>query len=260
MNERQTVITVANHKGGVGKTTTTITVAAFLAGQGYTVTIIDCDSQGHVASFLGLDKTPGLFRLLIQEQDPTEILVQVPLYPNLTVIPGNGRTLDVNRNIAQSDYINPATVLSDAIKQLPANIVVIDTAPSMAEIQFSSLSAADWLLIPALPEYASEEGVAALMSTAGRMKEKGAKLRPLGILPTMAQTRRSEHKEVILAWHERFASLLLHPIRNLTELAEAPGRALPIWSYAPHSEAAKDYSKAILTIKKRTGLTNNGQG
>ena len=214
--------------------------------------IIDCDTQGHVSTFLGLAKSPGLYRWIVQERDATEVLTKTD-FDSLQIIPGDGRTLDLNKLLATSDYIRPATALSAKLAEINSvtDLCLIDTAPSMAEIQVAALSAADYLLIPTIPEYASEEGLATLLGTVERMQERGAAIQLLGILPTMIQTRRTEHKETYQAWRDRFGEMMLPPIRNLTELAEAPGRGQPIWTYSPRSQGAEDYKKVFAAVRRR---------
>lgn len=248
------IITIANHKGGVGKTTTAVTLAAGLAGLGLHTVIIDCDVQGHVAPFLGMERRRSLYEFIIQEKAP-----DLQVIGNLSVLAGNEWTAELGRALDQSTLLDKNTALRDALKRLPAEtqIILIDTAPSVAAVQLSAINAADWLLIPAIPEFASEAGIMALSKMVAKMREKKiSTIDLLGVLPTMVQTRRTEHQQTIEAWKEKLAGLMLPEVRNLTELSEAPGRGQPIWTYAPRSQGARDYARVLLSIRERLGLRN----
>ena len=249
-------ITIANHKGGVGKTTTAVTLATGLAGLGYRVVLIDCDVQGHVAPFLGLERRRSLYEFIIQEK-PADLQT----IGNLSVLAGNEWTAEIGRALDQSQFLDKSTALKDALKRLPTDthLILIDTAPSVAAVQLSAINAADWLLVPAIPEFASEAGIMALTKMVAKMREKRVSaIDLLGILPTMVQTRRDEHEQTLEAWKEKLGPLLLPRVRNLTELGEAPGRGLPIWKYAPRSQGARDYATVLVNVKNRLGL-NNGK-
>lgn len=251
------IITIANHKGGVGKTTTAVTLATGLAGLGYKTVLIDCDVQGHVAPFLGMERRRSLYEFIIQEKAP-----DLQTIGNLSVLAGNEWTAEVGRSLDQSQLLDKNTAIRESLKRLPpeTQIVLIDTAPSVAAVQLSAINAADWLLIPAIPEFASEAGIMALSKMVAKMREKRiSTIDLLGILPTMVQTRRTEHQTTLDDWAEKFGSVMLSRVRNLTELGEAPGHHLPIWRYAPNSQAAKDYGDVLLQVKERLGL-RNGKG
>jgi chromosome partitioning protein len=127
--------------------------------------------------------------------------------------------------------------------------VIVDTAPSLSNIQVSALNAADWLIIPAIPEYAAETGVAALAQTVAALQEAGGKINLLGVLPTMVDSRSREHAETIARWRERFPGLVLPMVRRLIAFGKAPGAGEPIWDYAPN--AAEDYAEMMAAILPR---------
>lgn len=257
MKKTAVTLCIANHKGGVGKTTTAVNLATGFAGLGHKTVIIDCDVQGHVAPFLGLERRRSLYEFIIQEK-PADLQT----IGNLSVLAGNEWTAEIGRALDQSGLLDKNTALRDALNRLPpeTQIILIDTAPSVAAVQLSAINAANWLLIPAIPEYASEAGVVALTRMVEKMREKKiSQISLLGILPTMVQTRRDEHTQTIEAWQEKFGTLLLPRVRNLTELGEAPGRGQSIWKYAPRSQGAKDYAGVLINLKNKLGL-KNGKG
>jgi chromosome partitioning protein len=255
-------ICVANQKGGVGKTTSAVNLATGLADLGYPTLLIDCDPQGNAASFVGLEPSPGLYQLVVEHRKPAEVVQHLEKigYPAMGLIAGDSATVDLETLLRTSPRFNPATVLRDALRPFKSNghskptIIIIDTAPSLSSIQVAALNAADWLLVPALPEFASETGIGALSASVSELKEMGASLELLGILPTMVDTRSREHKQTIEDLRQVFPGLVLSPVRRLIALAEAPRAGLPIWSYAPHSEAALDYAAVIKEVITRVGL------
>jgi chromosome partitioning protein len=249
------IITVANQKGGVGKTTTAVTLATGLAALGQAVVLVDADTQGSVAHFLGLAPRPDLYALVIQDKSAAEVVQRVGGYPTLGVVSGNVDTWEIEDSLGRGRRFRPVTALRDALERFgKSTIVVIDTAPALSHIQVSALHAADWLLIPAIPEYAAEAGVANLTSTVAALRESGGRVNLLGILPTMVDSRSREHRDTIEAWAKQFPNLLLPHIRRLMAYGEAPGEGVPIWTYRP--EAAEDYARALVEVRRRLGLAS----
>lgn len=250
-------ICVANHKGGVGKTTTAVNLATGLAGLGYPTMLIDCDSQGNVAQFLNLDPSPGLYELIIMEWDPARIVRTVPGYSQLGVIPSNELTLDIEISLNAGRRLRTDTAISNALKpfrnghQKPF-ITILDTAPSLSSLQVSALNASDWLIIPARPEYASETGIKALTKAVTDLREVGSNLQLLGILPTMVDNRTTEHRATISQLQQAFPDLVLPTVRNLIAIAEAPGFGVPIWDH--DQNAARDYAAVLGEVVQRLGI------
>lgn len=253
--KKNIIITIANHKGGVGKTTTAVTLGAGLAALGYPTVLIDCDPQGNVASFLGQPPQPGLFDLLVHRTKATDLVQRIG-ESKLFIIPGDASTVDVETLLRTSSRFSPATALRDALGSFISNgkptVVIIDTAPSLSSIQIAALSAADWLLIPASPEFASETGIGALATAIADLQKSGAGVKLLGVLPTLVDPRSIEHKRTVARLHEAFPGLVLPQVRRLISLAEAPRRGKTIWDY--DEDAARDYASVLAEVKKRIGL------
>ncbi len=257
------IIVVANHKGGVGKTTTAVTLSAGLADLGYPTVLIDCDPQGNTAEFLGLPKTPGLYKLVVQERRPAEVVQRLAArgYPKLALVAGDSSTVDLETLLRTSPQFDPTTTLRHALQGFysngyhgPPTAIILDTAPSLSSVQIAALSAADWLIIPTSPEYAAETGIGALVQAVAELKAGGANLDLLGILPTMVDRRSREHRQTIGDLQAAFPGLVLPVVRRLIALAEAPREGVPIWSYAPQSEAAADYAGVLKEVIDRAGL------
>jgi chromosome partitioning protein len=258
---KATVITIANHKGGVGKTTTAVNLATGFAGLGYPTVLVDCDPQHNVTDFLGMQPGPALFDMIVHHT-PATSLFQRYKDSKLVVLPSDtASTVDLETLFrTPAARLNPATAIKHALKPFLSNgngkptTIIIDTAPSLSSIQISALAAADWLIIPATPEYASETGISALVQAVADLQETGAGLQLLGILPTMV-TATAEHRQTIEALRDAFPGLVLIPIRRRIAIAEAPGRGQPIWEYDPRPDGAgADYAALLGEVIRRVGL------
>lgn len=255
--KKSITITIANHKGGVGKTTTCVTLATGLAALGYPTVLVDCDPQGNVASFIGLEPTPGLYDLLVAHAKPVDVICRIG-ETKLGVIPGDSSTVDAETLLRTSPRLSPAHALRDALAPFRANghgkptIILIDTAPSLSSIQLAALCAADWLLIPASPEYASETGIAALTAAIADLQTTGAGVQLLGILPTLVDPRSKEHRQTIADLHTAFPGLVLPRVRRLIAIAEAPRAGKTIWDYSPRE--AEDYATVLEEVVRRIGI------
>jgi chromosome partitioning protein len=265
--KKNITLVIANHKGGVGKTTTAVTLAAGLAALGYPALLVDCDPQGNVASFLGMDPGPGLYDLLISRMKPGELVRRGGAggqaggasASKLYVIPGDSSTVDVETLLRTSTNPrnNPRTVLKDALSPYVSNngrptVIILDTAPSLSSVQIAALSAADWLLIPASPEFASETGIGALAQAVTELQRDGCGVKLLGILPTLVDGRSKEHKRTIAELEVAFPGLVFPPIHRRIALAEAPREGRTIWEY--NEAAAVDYAAALVEVRRRVGL------
>jgi chromosome partitioning protein len=254
---KKIVICIANHKGGVGKTTTAVTLGSGLAALGYPTVIIDCDPQGNVAAFLGQPSAPGLFDLLVHRTKATDLVQRIG-ESKLFLIPGDASTVDVETLLrtSTSKSFNPRTALKDALGSFASNgkptLIILDTAPSLSSVQIAALCAADWLLIPASPEFASETGIGALANAIGELQRGGCGVQLLGVLPTLVDLRSGEHKATISDLHAAFPGLVFPPVRRLIALAEAPRAGKAIWDF--NQDAARDYAAVLAEVKKRVGL------
>lgn len=254
-------ICISNHKGGVGKTTTAVNLASGLAALEYPTILVDCDPQGNLASFLGLEPGPGFYDLLVTRAKPGEVVQRVGS-SKLGLVAGDSSTVDVETLLRTSSRFKPATALQEALRPFGGGgskptMIILDTAPSLSSVQVTALAAADWLIIPASPEYASETGITALVQAVAQLQEAGSALNLLGILPTMVDARSNEHKQTILDLGQAFPGLVLPPVRRLIAIAEAPRQGKSIWDYAPN--AAEDYALVLSAVLKRIGLRGSGQ-
>ena len=252
-------IAIANQKGGVGKTTTAITLATGLADLGYQTALVDCDPQGNVAAFLGQEPTPGLYELVVDRRPLEKVARFLPDTgsDNLSLIAGDSTTVDLETLLRTSPLLQPNTALREALQPFrngPQTIIILDTAPGLSSVQLAALYTADWLIIPTCPEFASEVGITALVETIDELRANGAELDLLGILPVLVDARSREHRQTITDLQAAFPGLVLPPVRRLIALAEAPRSGRSIWQYAPNSEAALDYAAVLKEVIYRVGI------
>jgi chromosome partitioning protein len=242
-----TTITIANQKGGVGKTTTAVTLAHGLVLRGKKVLLTDLDPQGQCASILGLRQEPGAFNLLVADQAPGQIIRSTDR-DNLYVILGDSKTataqtvLSVQRSpisFVQDKLVSPA--LNEKI-----DYIVIDTSPSVGELQEQALWAADGVLIPCAVDYLASDGVFNIVSTLERIREQfnwhGA---ILGILPTFYDDVTRESKATLEDLKDRFKEVMLQPIHRATILRECAVEGKTIFELSPKSRAALQYAQLV---------------
>ena len=230
-------IAIANQKGGTGKTTTAVTLAHRLAMDGYRVLVVDTDVQGHVASALGLDKGPGIYRLVQWYQNLGDLLV-VPARESLDVIPSDKTTEPAKRVLASMDFRE--RILADALEELAGGYdgAVIDCAPSVDVLHVAALVAADRLVVPTRLDYLAVDGVNEVLRSLAEIRRRSPTAPDLlGILPTFFDRQTNETLIQLKALVEAFGRYVLSPIPVDTRLREAPAYGQTIWEYAPRSRS-----------------------
>lgn len=240
------IITIANQKGGVGKTTTVVNIGHALAKMGKEVVIIDLDPQGQVASFLGMEQSAGAFYLLSTCVDPSADPVMTFRQQmrfsgrdGLYIIPGNPLT-----NVAQTmlNVSNASVaVLRLSLAKVDYDYILLDTAPSVGGIQERAVYASDLLIVPSLPDSSSLEGVKQMIGMTSELKKKGWPGELMGILPTRYEERTKESRASMEDLRRAFRGLVLPPISDRTILRDARSRGQSIFEYAPDSQSAQEY-------------------
>lgn len=254
------IITIANQKGGVGKTTTTITLGHYFARAGLKTLIVDLDGQGHAARALGLEKGSGLYSLLV---------LGVPLTEALTLArPGNGQTapLHLVSNDHNAERVKAHVsgammrefVLAEALAEATHEVVLLDTPPSTDVLHLSALVAADYLIIPSLMDDLALDGVGAILNTTRSLGRYSGVTPPtlIGVLPTMFDKTTGETQANISRLSASIgAEAILPPVPRDTKVREASAAGLTIWEYAPTCQGAVGYinGSKIQNSQGRTG-------
>jgi chromosome partitioning protein len=245
------VISLLNEKGGVGKTTLAMHLAAGLAVRGQRVLLIDADAQANATAGLGLREAPGFYDLLVRNSGWNDTLKVLPpeLYepPDtkakglLAVLPGNGET----QLIAQK--IDDAYAIQDRLSELEQSIdvVVFDTSPTPSLLHGAIYLATDAILYPTLCETFSLQGLMKTMKHHEGFSEKresqtGRAINILGIVPTMYRSKTVEHSENFKELRDRFGGKVWDPLPLRITWSEANTMRRPVFSVAPHTSAARD--------------------
>lgn len=252
------IIAVTNQKGGVGKTTTSVNLAASLAAAKRTVLLVDLDPQGNAAMGCGVDKDEVEYsscELLLEEVPVTEIIIKNEAI-GFDVIPGNADLTAAEVHLM--DAKNRERKLADALLQVKPeyDYILIDCPPSLNMLTLNAMVAADSVLVPMQCEYYALEGLSALMETLKNVRDTvNPGLYLEGILRTMFDNRSRLTKDVSEQLQEYFEDKVFRTVipRNV-RLAEAPSHGLPIIQYDKKSRGAVAYiAMAGEMIRKEEG-------
>lgn len=247
------IISVFNQKGGVGKTTSTISIAAALADFGRKVLVVDFDPQGSLTVGLtGIQEIePTIYEAVLGRISANEILLKTRI-PGVDLIPANIHLSSAELQLFQE--FSREFALKRVLEQVSDNYdyVLIDCLPSLGLLAVNALSTSDWILIPMQCEFYSLKGIGLLEQTIENIRERiNPSLKVLGMLPTMVG-RSSHHRQVLERVLEVYSDTVLHTtIPETIKFSEATVAALPITTYAAKSPAAIAYTKAAAEIIER---------
>lgn len=253
-------IAVANQKGGVGKTTTSINLGAYLASMGHSVLLVDLDPQANTTSGLGLDKralTQSMYHALFDPSVADSILHQTP-YAQLSLLPAAPELAAAEVDLVSE--LGREHKLKELLNRFEFDYIVIDCPPSLSLLTVNALTAADYVLIPVQAEYYALEGLTQLLDTISRVRQAlNPQLDLLGVLLTMHDNRTALSDQVHNEVKKHFPGKAFDVVipRNV-RLAEAPSHGKPIHAHDRWSKGARSYKNLAKEVHKR--VTNKKKG
>lgn len=255
------IIAIANQKGGVGKTTTTINLAAGMAELGLNVLVVDLDPQGNASTGLGVgrnDRKLTSYDVLIEGVDPKSAIHQTSV-SGLNLIPATTDLSSADIELVSNEQ--RVFLLRDALRQLSMealglDIILIDCPPSLNSLTVNGLVAADALIIPLQAEFFALEGLSQLMLTLREIRtDANPGLRIDGVLMTMSDGRNNLSKMVEADARDTLGDMVFKTVipRNV-RVSEAPSFSLPVIQYDPDSSGATAYRALARELCERTQL------
>ncbi|MEL6509621.1 MAG: AAA family ATPase [Pseudomonadota bacterium] len=254
------IIAIANQKGGVGKTTTTINLAAALAEGGLNILLVDIDPQGNASTGLGIeaeDRTHTVYDMLLGDTSPMEAARETNV-DGLTIIPATTDLSSADMELISNE--KRSFVLHDALRQpamkaLELDYILIDCPPSLNILTVNAMVAADSVLVPLQSEFFALEGLSQLLLTVKEVRQTAnASLRIEGVVLTMHDSRNNLAKQVEDDARSNLGDLVFSTVvpRNV-RISEAPSFALPVIDYDPTSKGAIAYRMLAHELLERHG-------
>lgn len=257
------IISIANQKGGVGKTTTAINLAVGLAEAGIRTVLVDMDPQGNATSGIGHEKVEdgSLYGPLLGEGDALS-KVQETRYKNLYLIPSEMDMAAIEIELGQKE--NYLGQLKRCLKPLrdskKYDVIILDCPPALGLLSMNGLAAADYLLITLQCEYLAMEGLSQILGVVEKLKNAGVSqsLTVGGIVMTMHDVRTKLSNQVVEEVKEHFPELIFKSmIPRSVRLSEAPSFGKSIFEYAENSNGATAYKRLTREVIKRFDLKKN---
>lgn len=256
-----TVFTIANQKGGVGKTTTAVNLSYALAEKGIRTLLVDLDPQANATSGLGLDKEEGssLYGPLCGEGTAVEKILPVESSKNLFIIPSEVDMAAIEIELVQREnYLAQLRMCLEPVRELgDYQAIILDCPPALGMLSMNSLVAADYLLIALQCEYLAMEGLGQILKVVDKLRDAGVNdhLALGGILMTMFDQRTNLAHQVVQEVREHFKDEVFRTvIPRSVRMSEAPSFGQSIFQYDPNSSGAYAYQQFAAEVIKRFQL------
>ena len=256
------IFTVANQKGGVGKTTTAVNIAAALSMGGLRTLVIDLDPQGNASTAFGVprDEVDGMYEVIIKDKKLSDVLLKVPGFPDLEIAPATQSL--ANAEVELVPMVAREMRLKKALSQYLAeraergeriDYVLIDCPPSLGLLTINALVSGDELLIPIQCEYYSLEGLSLLLHTVSLIQEHlNPQIKLSTIVLTMFDGRTRLANDVAEEIRKHYPTQLIDiPVPRAVRVSEAPSYGQTVMTYDPSSNGAEAYGLVAREISKR---------
>jgi chromosome partitioning protein len=235
------IISIVNHKGGTGKTTTTLNLGAALAKRGCRVLLVDLDAQGNLSYSLGAtDAIVTLSDVLFEEASLQDAIVSCE---GMHLLPGNMKLADVE--LALSKIEDRYTVLAHALQPIATNYdyILVDCPPALSLLTVNALSASEGIIIPLQLEVLSVRGLDLMLQSVARVQQSlNPDLCVLGVLPVLVDKRKNLNAEIVSYIQDNYKLKIFKSyIRANVKASEAPSFGASVIQYAPTSSSAQDY-------------------
>lgn len=252
------VISITNQKGGVGKTTTAVNLAYYIAKAGKKTLLIDFDPQGNATSGMGVDKQDLQFTMadVVMGSQKINDIIRPTDYKNLFLAPSTSYLADTEVQLAQADKRFSRLKMAIESNNDNYDIIIVDCPPSLSLLTVNGLIAAKYILLPVQAEFYALEGLGQLLETMKLVrKAMNPTLDLIGVLPTMMDTRTTLSGQVYEEIKKHFPGKVFNNVipRNV-RLAEAPSHGLPIGAYDKFSRGARAYKALAKEVLERVGI------
>ncbi len=255
------IISIANQKGGVGKTTTAVNLAASLAKRGKKVLVIDADPQANATTNLGFKRSDyefNIYHVLMGSKELKDIIIKTSI-KNLDLAPSNISLVGIEKEFYDKKNRKRELILKESLKKINGDYdyIIIDSPPALGPITINALSASDSVIVPIQCEFFALEGLAQLLNTIGLIKKSiNPKLKIKGFLPTMYSGQNNLSKQVLADLEHHFKDKLFKfkksyiVVPRNVKIAESPSFGEPVVTYAQNSKGSLAYNALATAIIK----------